>query len=85
MLLLLAFDVERARPGQRGGQWLRAAHAAEAGGENPLALEAAVVMLATHFNEGFVGALHDALRTDVDPRAGRHLAVHHQALFDRAR
>ena len=37
-------------------------------------------MLATHLDEGLVGALHDALRADVDPRAGRHLAVHHQAL-----
>ncbi len=26
--------------------------------------------------EGLVGALQDALRADVDPRAGRHLAVH---------
>ena len=38
-------------------------------------------MLAAHLDEGFVGALHDALRADVDPRAGRHLAVHHQALL----
>ena len=37
-------------------------------------------MLAAHFDEGFVGALDDALAADVDPRAGRHLAVHHQAL-----
>jgi hypothetical protein len=29
--------------------------------------------------EGLVGALHDALRADVDPRARGHLAVHHQA------
>ncbi len=31
-------------------------------------------MLAARLDEGFVGALHDALRADVDPRAGRHLA-----------
>ena len=30
--------------------------------------------------EGLVGALHDALRADVDPRARRHLPVHHEAL-----
>ena len=30
--------------------------------------------------EGLVGALQDALGADVDPRAGRHLPVHHQAL-----
>ena len=35
-------------------------------------------MLAAHLDEGFVGALHDALAADVDPGAGRHLAVHHQ-------
>ena len=32
------------------------------------------------FDEGLVGALHDALAADVDPGAGGHLAVHHQAL-----
>ena len=37
-------------------------------------------MLAADLDEGLVGALHDALRADIDPRAGRHLAVHHQAL-----
>ena len=30
--------------------------------------------------ERLVRALHDALRADVDPRARRHLAVHHEAL-----
>jgi hypothetical protein len=78
---LLAFDVERARAGERRGQRLRAAHAAEARGEDPLAGEVAAVVLAAHLDEGFVRALHDALRADVDPRAGRHLAVHHQALL----
>ena len=37
-------------------------------------------MLAAHLGEGLVGALDDALRADVDPAAGRHLAVHHEAL-----
>ncbi len=36
-------------------------------------------MLAAHFDEGLVGALHDTLCADIDPRTGRHLAVHHQA------
>ena len=40
----------------------------------------AAVVLAPGLDEGLVGALHDALAADVDPRAGRHLAVHHQAL-----
>src|ERR1017187_10145105 len=29
--------------------------------------------------EGLVGALHDSLRADVDPRTGGHLAEHHQS------
>ena len=67
--------------GQRGRQRLRAAHAAQAGGEDPAPFQVAVVMLAAHFHEGFVGALHDALAADVDPAAGGHLPVHHQTLF----
>ena len=59
---------------------LRAAHAAQPRGQDPAAGEAAAVMLAAHLDEGLVGALHDALAADVDPRAGRHLAEHHQAL-----
>jgi hypothetical protein len=43
-----------------------------------LPLRIAVIMLAAGLDEGLVGALHDALRADIDPRAGRHLAVHHQ-------
>ena len=42
--------------------------------------EVAAVVLAAGLDEGLVGALHDALAADVDPRAGGHLAVHHQAL-----
>ena len=42
--------------------------------------EVAAEMLPTHLDEGLVGALHDPLAADVDPRAGRHLAVHHEAL-----
>jgi hypothetical protein len=36
-------------------------------------------MLAGEFGEGLVGPLEDALRADVDPRPGGHLAVHRQA------
>jgi hypothetical protein len=68
-------------PASDAGQRLRAAHAAQSGGEDPLALEVAAVVLATHLHEGLVGALHDALAADVDPAAGGHLAVHHQALL----
>ncbi|GAA3678162.1 hypothetical protein GCM10022203_09960 [Micrococcus yunnanensis] len=62
------------------GQGLGAAHAAAAAGEGEGALEGAVVALAADRGEGLVGALQDALGGDVDPRAGGHLAVHHQAL-----
>ena len=77
---LLALNVQRARAGEGRGQRLRAAHAAETGGEYPTASQVAVVMLATGFDEGFVGALDDALAADVDPAASGHLAVHGQAL-----
>ena len=42
--------------------------------------EIAAVVLPPRLDEGLVGALDDALAADVDPRARRHLAVHHQAL-----
>src|SRR5689334_1329821 len=37
-------------------------------------------MLPSDRAKGFVSALNDSLRADVDPRASGHLAVHHQAL-----
>ena len=37
-------------------------------------------MLAAHLGEGLERALDDALRADVDPAAGGHLAVHHEPL-----
>ena len=81
----LDLDRDAMRPGHDRGERLRAAHPAEPGGEDPLALEVAAIMLAAHFGEGLVGALDDALGADVDPRAGGHLAVHHQAERDRVR
>ena len=39
----------------------------------------AAEMTAGEFRECLVGALQDALGADVDPAAGRHLAVHRQA------
>ena len=77
----LAFDRQHRGAGHRRRQWLRTAHAAETGGQYPAAAEIAAVMLASHFDKGFVGALHDALAADVDPRSGRHLAVHHETFF----
>ena len=68
------------RPAIGRGERLRAAHAAEARGQDPFAREVAAIVLAAHLDEGLVGALHDALRADIDPRARGHLAVHHEAL-----
>ncbi len=51
------------------------------GGDHQPAGQAASEVLIGAFGEGLVGALHDALRADVDPGSGRHLAVHGQALL----
>ena len=75
---LLALDVQRAGACKSGGQWLRATHAAQSCGQHPTSGEVSLVMLTTGFHEGLVGALHDALRANVDPAAGGHLSVHHQ-------
>ncbi len=49
------------------------------GGQDPSAGEIAAVVPAPDFDEGLVGALHDPLAADIDPGAGGHLAVHHEA------
>ena len=64
---------------ERHRERLRAAHAAAAAGQRERAGEGAAEALGRHRGERLVGALQDALRADVDPRAGRHLAVHGQA------
>ncbi len=74
-------DREAREARHRRGEGLRAAHAAEAGGEGP---EAAFFpgprdVRLPRGDEGLVGALQDALGADVDPRAGRHLPVHREA------
>ncbi len=77
----VAFDRKAASACHDSCQRLCAAHAAQAAGQNPFALEVAIIMLATGFHEGFVGALNDALRADVDPRTGGHLAIHGKTLL----
>ena len=57
---------------------LRAAHAAEAGGERDRPGERAAEAPAGDLGEALVGALHDPLAADVDPGAGGHLPVHRQ-------
>ena len=64
----------------RDRQRLRTAHAAAAGGQHDAAAQRAVELLARDGRERLERALQDALRADVDPRAGRHLAVHRQTL-----
>ncbi len=75
---LTTLDGEHRRTRHGRGQGLRAAHAAQARGQDPAPLQVTAEVLASHLDEGFVGALHDALRADVNPRAGGHLPVHRQ-------
>ena len=63
----------------RDGQRLGAAHPAEAGGERDGPPQVPPEVLAGQLSERLVGALEDPLGSDVDPGAGCHLAVHHQA------
>ena len=63
----------------RHGERLRATHPTEPGGHDEPAFEAAAEVLAGAFREGLVGALENALRPDVNPRARGHLPVHRQA------
>src|SRR4029453_8817348 len=76
----LDFDGDAVSSSHYRSERLCAAHSAEARGQDPLALAVAAVMLAAHLGEGFVSALDDALRADVDPAARGHLAVHHEPL-----
>ncbi len=64
----------------RGRERLRPAHPTQTGGDDQPAGEAAAEVLARRLGEGLVGSLQDPLGADVDPGAGRHLAVHDQAL-----
>lgn len=75
----LAFDGNTVGSGEDSGERLSTPHSAQARGENPLMRPIAVVMLATEFDKGFMGSLNDALASNVDPGAGGHLTVHHEA------
>ena len=72
-------DAQRHAVVHRDRQRLGAAHAAEAGGERDRAGQRAAEAAPADLGEALVGALEDPLGADVDPRAGRHLAVHRQA------
>ena len=64
---LLALDVQRHGPGERRGERLRTAHAAEPRRQDPAPAPGTVEVLAAGFAERLVRALHDALAADVDP------------------
>jgi hypothetical protein len=68
----------RARHGRR--ERLRAAHAAEPGGQDrPAAQVGRPEVRLPRRRERLVRPLQDSLRADVDPAPGRHLAEHRQA------
>ena len=74
-------DVEARRPGQRRRERLGAAHPSETRGQHRVAGEvggAPVLLGGGH--KRLEGALKDALAADVNPRSGRHLPVHREAL-----
>src|SRR5204863_3987763 len=64
----------------RDRQRLGAAHAPEPGGQDDVTRQRPAEVLPGELGEGLEGALEDALRPDVDPGPGGHLAIHHQAL-----
>ena len=76
---LVALDADDHAAVHGHGQRLGAAHAAQAAGQGDRAFERAAEAFGRDGGERLVGALQDALGADVDPGAGRHLAVHGQA------
>ena len=82
---LVDLDREADAVVHRHRQRLGAAHPAEARRQRDPAAQRPAEVLARQLRERLVRALEDALRPDVDPRAGGHLAVHRQALRARAR
>src|SRR5262249_53344447 len=73
-------DAQESGPVHRRRERLRPAHPAEPGGEDEPAREVICTkMRTTGGRKRLVSALQDALRTDVDPRAGGHLPVHDEA------
>src|SRR5699024_7869101 len=59
-------------------QWLRTSHAAAAARQSQRSRQGIIKTFAGNSTEGFISALQDTLGRNVNPRAGRHLAVHHQ-------
>ena len=77
----LALDRQARSARHDGRERLGATHAAEPRGQNPAAGKIAAIVPATHLHERLIRPLNDALGADIDPGAGRHLAVHHEPLL----
>ena len=75
---LLALDDQGRRAGEARRQRLRAPHTAQASAQNPAPRKISTEMLSCRFCKRLIGALHNALSTDVDPGSRRHLPEHHQ-------
>ena len=75
---LVDLHAQRDAAVHRHRQRLRAAHPAEPGGQRDRPRQRAAVAPARDLGEALVGALHDALGADVDPRPRGHLPVHRQ-------
>ncbi len=78
---LIDFDNQNRSTGHRSGQWLSATHTAHPTGENPPSGKVSAEVFGGSGRECFVGPLDNSLRANVNPAAGRHLAVHDQAEF----
>ena len=74
------FDREADALVHRDRQRLRAAHAAEPRRERPAPAQGLAAEAPRRGREGLVRSLENPLRADVDPRPGRHLAVHRESL-----
>src|SRR6266705_2369003 len=62
-----------------GGERLGATHSAQAAGQNKFSFKRPAEMFASGGGKRLKCSLHDSLAADVNPRAGRHLAVHGQS------
>ncbi len=73
------FDADADATGEFNRKRLRATHASEASGHGDGSCKGVVEVALCCPLEGLVGPLQDALGADVNPGAGGHLAVHHEA------
>jgi hypothetical protein len=79
------FNAQKSGAVHSGSQGLGSAHAAKSAGDHQASGQRSAEVLAGGGGERLVSALQDALRADVDPTAGGHLAIHDEPeLFERA-